>query len=148
MTVSNGLAWAIGDASSGGGPLHVASLTYDLAGGNVFTEALPQTPDVAVVVKSYGGSPPDSGLPYNQAILQIIVRGDEDPWTALELWDDIFDVLQGATHQTFPDGTQMIAILVQQAGPVNIGPDINGRHRFSMNLTCEVVNATVNRPAP
>jgi hypothetical protein len=28
---------------------------------------------------------------------------------------------------------------------VNIGPDVNGRHRLSMNIAVEVVNFTANR---
>jgi hypothetical protein len=140
--ISDAIARGIGTA----GALKVAGLTYSTtAGGNVFTEALPQDPDVAVVVKSFGGGPPSSLLPYNEASLQILIRGDEDPGTALALWDAIFAVLQGAPKQTLPDGTILISCLVTQGAPVNIGPDANGRHRLSMNINVEVVNFTANR---
>jgi hypothetical protein len=147
MTAAHGLAMAIGDTSSGGGNLAVDGLTYsDSAGGNVFVEALPQTPDVAVVVKSFGGAEPDSGNPYDTIDIQILVRGDEDPETALSLWDALFDELHGAVQEQLPEGTYLVACIVQQAGPVNIGPDTNGRHRFSMNLRLETVHSTKHRP--
>jgi hypothetical protein len=140
--ISDAIAQGIGTA----GPLKVAGLTYSAAaGGNVFTEALPQDPDVAVVVKSFGGGPPSSLLPYNEGTLQILIRGNEDPDTAIALWDALFTVLQGAPKQTLPDGTILISCLVTQGAPVNIGPDANGRHRLSMNIAVEVVNFTANR---
>lgn len=149
MTFIKGLAQALGDDSSGGGDLHVSGLTYrDAAGGNVFLEALPQTPDVAVALKSFGGSEADSGLPYDSPVVQLLIRGNQDPNTAGELWYDIYDKLHGATQETLSDGTLLVAAIVVQSSPVNIGPDGNGRIRFSMNVRCEIVNATGNRPAP
>lgn len=148
MTALDGLARSMGDYPSGGDALFVDGLEYSLTGGNVFLEALPQQPDVCVALKSYGGPPPDSGLPYDSPIIQILVRGDEDPKTATDLWYAIYSVLHGAVNVDLPDGTRLVAALVQQSAPINIGPDANGRHRFSMNVRLEVVNATAHRPAP
>jgi hypothetical protein len=130
-----------------GGPLSVSDLTYsETAGGNIFIETWPEQPDVAVVLKSFGGNPPDSGLPYDHPIIQILIRGDEDPKTAIDLWYAIYSRIHGAVQQTLPDGTDLIACLVQQGGPISIGTDLNGRHRFSMNIQMEVVNHTMQRP--
>lgn len=141
--ISDAIARALGTTGSA---LKVTGLTYSVnAGGNIFTEALPQQPDAAIVIKSFGGGAPSSLLPYNEASLQILIRGDEDPGTAIALWDALFSVLHGAPKQTLPDGTILISCLVTQGAPVNIGPDVNGRHRLSMNIAVEVVNFTANR---
>lgn len=149
MTAIKGLAQALGDDTSGGGDLHVSGLAYrETSAGNVFLEALPQTPDTCIALKSFGGAEADSGLPYDSPIIQILVRGTQDPGVAQELWYDIYDKLHGAVQITLPDGTLMISALVLQSSPINIGPDTNGRVRFSMNVQLETVNATANRPAP
>lgn len=151
MSAPTGLAQAIGDASSGAGRLYVPGLVYGDAsrpGVNVFEEALPQSPDVAVAIKSFGGQPPDARLPYDQLVLQLLIRGDQDPATARDLWYLLFSTLQGAVQETLPDGTFLILATVLQGGPINIGPDANGRHRVSMNLALEVVSPTDRRPPP
>ena len=144
MTALLGFAQAIGLVN---GALRAAGLTYsETAGGNVFIEAWPEQPDVAVALKSYGGNPPDSGLPYDHPFIQILIRGDEDPKTGIDLWYAIYSRIHGAVQQTLPDGTDLIMCLVQQSAPISIGPDVNGRHRFSMNVQMEVVNHTMQRP--
>lgn len=145
MSLVTGLAMAIGDGL-GGADTGVVGLEWSsAAGGNVFEEQTPSSPDTAVGVFSSGGSEADSKLEYDAPHVQLIVRGDSDPETGKALWYLIYDYLHAKRYVTLPDGTYLVYILVVQSSPVPIGTDESGRYRYSMNLRCEVVNATSQR---
>lgn len=142
MGAVTGLAMAIGAASGG-----VEGLSWqETGGGNVFEEHMPQEPDVAVSLASAGGPEPDSLHPYHQASVQVTVRGDDDPQTAKDLWQAVFDYLHGKRNAELPDGTYLVWCLAAQGEPIRIGADDNGRHRFTMNLRCEVRRPSTHRP--
>ena len=144
MTLVDGLAKAIGNESGFTG---VAGLNYeDGAGGNVFVGFLPAMPHRVVSVFPTGGYDADSKLPYDNPTVQLIVRGDEDPRWALEMWDLVYARLQGMRNVTLPNGLYVISFLAQQSGPVHIGKDDNGRFQYGLNLIAEILNPTAERP--
>lgn len=145
MSALDGLARLIGDDTSGGDG--VAGLFFSaVTGGNVFVEALPQAPDVCVAIYSTGGAEADTLNPFDSPHVQLVIRGDRDPRTALDLWYAVYDFVHGLEHVDLEGGTRLMAAIVQQSGPVRMGPDENGRYRFSMNLRLETVNQTSHRP--
>lgn len=144
--LADGLAKAIGNESGFTG---VPGLNYEEgAGGNVFVGGLPSAPNRIVAVIPSGGYEADSGLPYDEPTVQIIVRGDEDPRWALDMWDAVYDVVQGMGSITLPNGLYLVSLFAQQSGPVHMGKDDSGRVQYSMNLLAEILNPTNRRPGP
>lgn len=139
MSLTTGLAQSIGQ--------NVAGLAWSLAaGGNVFEDDMPPEPDVAVGVYSSGGLPADSKLPFDSPGIEVIVRGDANPQTAIDLWWAVYDHVHALRYTTLPDGTFLAWALVEQSGPFRIGPDESGRHRFSMNIQAEQRRPSTHRP--
>ena len=144
--LADGLAKAIGNEDGFAG---VVGLNYqETADGNVFVGMLPSAPHRVVAVIPSGGYEADSGLPYDSPTVQIIVRGDEDPRWALDMWDAVYDVVQGLAGVTLPGGVYVVSIFAQQSGPVHMGKDDSGRVQYSMNLLAEILNPTNRRPGP
>lgn len=127
----------------------VAGLTYsesDPAGVNVFVEDMAQSPDLAVAVMSSGGFEADSLHGYDSPTPQVVVRAAQGgTQAALALWRVIYSHLHGLEHTTLPDGTLLVWCIATQSEPARMGPDDNGRQRFSLNLRCEVVNVSEHR---
>lgn len=118
------------------------------AGGTIFLEDLPQaedSPAVMVGIYSTGGPEADSLLGYDAPNVQLIVRGTLDARSALSKWDAIYNELHGLRNIILPDGTYLVYCLAVQSAPVRMGPDQNGRHRFSLNLRTEIRNVTTFR---
>lgn len=144
--LADGLAKAIGNEDGFSG---VVGLNYEAgAGGNVFVGFLPARPNRIVAVIPSGGYEADSGLPYDEPTVQIVVRGDEDAAWALDMWDKVYDVVQGMAAVTLPNGLYVVSILAQQSGPVHIGKDDSGRVQYGMNLIGDILNPTNRRPGP
>lgn len=123
-------------------------LTFDEVGatGEIFIEHLPQSPDVVVAVVSGGGVEATSSGPWDQPEVHFQIRGDQDPRTALAIWQKIYSHFHGLRNKALPDGTYLTYALAVQSAPARIGPDDNGRHQYSLNLRCEVRNSTEQRP--
>lgn len=142
MNLPEGLARYLSEPS-------VAVLDYnENAGGNAFIDDLPaatQSDGVTVGFFHTGGDEADSGLPYDSTAVQVLVRGTKDARVAIDLWYAIYSQLHGLSNVTLPNGDYLVAAIVIQSSPVRIGPDENGRHRYSMNLRCEVINPTEHR---
>lgn len=138
--IGTGIARAIG--------AEVAGLSYNLSdGGNVFEEHLPADPDVVVGVYTIPGREADTLHPYDSPGVQLIIRGDTNPLTAVELWYLLYDYLHGKRNVSLPDGTYLVWAIATQSAPVRIGPDSAGRHQFSLNLRCETRRTSTHRPA-
>lgn len=119
---------------------NVEGLDYSLThGGNVFEQDWPNDPDLAVQINSAGGPEPSAKRPSDERNVQLIFRADpEDASTATDLWQRAFDYLHALRRVALSDGSILVWVLAQQAEPVRIGADENGRQRFSMNLRCRV----------
>lgn len=144
--LADGIAKAIGNE---GGFAGVPELNYEEGpGGNVFVGMLPANPNRVVAVIPSGGYEADAGLPYDEPTIQIIIRGDEDPRWALDMWDKVYDVVQGITSTTLPNGLYVVGLFAQQSGPVHMGKDDSGRVQYSVNLLGEILNPTNRRPGP
>jgi len=122
-------------------------LTFDETGtsGDTFINILPSSPDDAIGIFSEGGPNPSPRFIEDERDIQFMVRGTQDPRPAFNTADDIYDTLQGKTKFTTSDSTEIIMIDSIQSGPVHIGRDDNGRHRYSLNFRVEYENPTDNR---
>lgn len=145
MSLVNGLAMLIG--GEGGVRGSVDGLNWEAGvGGNVFEGFLPDEPNRCVAVLPSGGYDADAGLPYDKPSIQIIVRGDDDPVWALDMWQAVYSAVQALRNITLPDGTYVVSIQAIQSGPVHIGKDDSGRFQYGMNLETEIRNPTAERP--
>lgn len=126
---------------------NVAELEYtDLAGGNVFIDHLPSTPDRCVAVLSSPADEPDSRLPYDPMMFTIIVRSEQGGVWAREVSAAIYNKLHGKRNVVLPDGTYVVFILATTASPFPLGPDEAARVRLSTDYRSEVLNHTEERP--
>ncbi|MFE7273042.1 minor capsid protein [Streptomyces sp. NPDC057623] len=116
------------------------------AEGDCFLEAMPQTPDEAVVLSTYDdGREPDSRLGYDEPRVQVRVRGTKDPRVSRERCKAIYAELHGLGPVTLPDGTELILSVALQNGPATIGTDENGRHEHVCNFRMEHRSVTTHR---
>lgn len=120
---------------------------YDPTGasGDLFVEAMPQTPDVCVVLTVYGGPEPDSLLGYDEPSLQVRVRGGPDPRVSRVRAEAIRSELHGLGPLTLQDGTELLSCISIQAAPASIGVDASGRHEHVCNYRLEVRSITTHR---
>lgn len=145
MTLVSGLARLIGGEGDARGS--VVGLNWEEGfGGNVFEGFLPEGPDRCVAVLPSGGYDADAGLPYDKPSIQIIVRGDDDPVWALDMWQSVYSALQALRNVILPDGTYLVSCQAIQSGPVHIGKDDSGRFQYGLNLETEILNPTAERP--
>lgn len=114
------------------------------AGGDVFIDVLPSTPDEAVSLRVYGGGEPDPVHPYDRPRLQAWVRGTRDPRTAQDRSHAIYDALHGLSSIELPGGLWAVSCFAQ-AQPAFVSVDENQRVRYSTNFLWEVRNPTANR---
>lgn len=147
MTLVSGIAQLIGAADKDARGA-VDGLTYSLtSASNVFEGFLPSTPNRCVAVLPSGGFEADAGLPYDRPSIQIIVRGDDDPVWALDMWNEVYSALQSLRNVTLPDGTYLVSCQSIQSGPIHIGKDNSGRYQYGVNFETEIRNPTIERPA-
>lgn len=109
--------------------------------GDTFINILPSSPDDAIGIFSEGGPDPSPKFIEDQRDIQFMVRGTQDPRPAFNTAQDIYDTLHGKSQFTTSDSTQVIGIQGVQSGPIHIGRDDNGRHRYSLNFRVEFENA-------
>lgn len=128
-------------------------VTYEPAGasGDCFIDALPSSPEAAVMIKATGGPALVDGAwnPWDEPTVQVLVRGSEDPRSGKQVAQAIFDALQGLHNTTLDEGGADAVYLVSataiQSAPAHIGRDDNGRHLFSQNHALHVRADTPNR---
>lgn len=128
---------------------HLATLglvAYETAGtgGDVFLDAMPDTPDEAVALTLYEGLEPDSKLGYDEPRLQVRCRGTRDRRPSRERCQAIYDELNGLGPLLLPDGTELILCFALQP-PTSLGCDAKGRHEHVTNYQLEVRSLTKHR---
>ena len=117
--------------------------TYDPTGtsGNIFIDALPSSPDEAIMIESTGGTEMDSLLGYDMPTRRILVRGGQDPREPKQLAKGIYNDLHGFSNDRLIEGgIFVVGAHGIQSGPVNVGQDDNNRHRFSINFRFRIRN--------
>lgn len=115
-------------------------------GGNVFVASMPPNPDVAAYVLGTGGVESSTKHGYDRRTFQVMVRGTQNPTVGEDLAQEVYDALHGLKNvRLTPGGTLVVLCAGIQAGPVSLGEDENGRHRYSLNFWAEVQNPTANR---
>lgn len=118
----------------------------DSAGGSIYVQKLPQTPDEAIGIFASGGFEASGVWGYDNPTVNVQVRGaPHDPVGALAKARAVYSALHGFHMATLPDGTFVINCRGIQSGPVSLGPDENDRFRFSLNFQLEVRNVTEHR---
>ncbi|MFA9432890.1 MULTISPECIES: minor capsid protein [unclassified Egicoccus] len=115
-------------------------VTYDGPGNDVFIDAMPTTPDVAVVITGYGGPEADVAGGWDHPRIQIRVRGTADPRISRSRLQAIYDALHGLSGITLPDGTWLADCHGLQSSPQSLGRDSNGRHEHAINFELDVRN--------
>lgn len=121
--------------------------TFDATGitGNIFLETLPdaekQGSAIYIALYSTGGYQSGGKLAYDDPTVQIIVRGGLNPLLAWSKAQSIYNLLHGFSQGQFMAGGQWIVNCQgMQSGPINLGPDENRQHRFSLNFHLHVQN--------
>lgn len=128
----------------------IPSLEYrpDTAGGNLFVDWMPDTPDVAVSVMTQPATPNLTKLPGDTAQVQVLVR-HTDPIDLADMAAAIFDALACLPAQILaagtPDEVQLIGCTATTSGP--IGRDEAGRPEWSLDASLRFHNPTSHRPA-
>lgn len=128
-------------------------VTYTTAvGGDCFPERLPDTPDAAVMILSTGGNPTPAAATwgYNEPTVQLMVRGaPNDAATPQARAVALYGALQGLRYVTLdPGGDDEVFVIVcesPQTAPVNIGTDLTGCYRYTLNFALHVRAITAHR---
>lgn len=123
-------------------------LTYsEGAGGNVFVDHIPESPDRLAAVISQPSTEADSKLPYDPVEFQVVVRCEAGSEWALDTAKAVYSRLHGKRNITLPDGTYAVFIVAQQGAlPFRLGEDDNGRPAYSVDFRGEQLNQTEERP--
>lgn len=127
-------------------------LTYDPSGAamaaawSVFPGGLPQTPDQAVSLTEYAIVEADPGEPWTTVRIQARVRGTSDYRVAKGKAGELFGALVGLGSIQLFGGLWLQLVTSVQAGPVDIGPDVAGRHETVINFEVEYRDPTTHRP--
>lgn len=110
--------------------------TYDATGvsGNVFLDALPDSPEVAVAIRQVPGQRKELGQPEEYPAIQVLVRGTRDPSTAEELATAIYDALHGLMNTDLGGSAYWVVMCQAMQHPGWIGADDNSRHIYSINF--------------
>lgn len=129
-------------------------LSYEPASatGDTFIGHLPSSPDVAVMVMPYDAEPlPERGsLPWDEPILQLMVRGaPDDPITPYATARALYEALQGLRYTTFDEGGDdqifVVSARCLQSDAFHLDVDENRRHRYVVNVAVHVRAATAHR---
>lgn len=124
-------------------------VTFETAptpGGDCFIDAMPSTPDIAVVLSTYDdGREPDSLLGYDEPRVQVRVRGTKDPRISRQRCQAIYAELHGLGPVTLSGGIELILSVALQNGPASIGLDASGRHEHVCNFRMEHRSVTTHR---
>lgn len=115
----------------------------DGTSGDVFVDTLPSGPDEALAVMTTGGAAVAGGQQWRWATpsVQLLARGTTDPRLSHGRLQKVVDALPTLAHTTWTQDTDTLRIVgarAVQGEPVRVGPDDNGRHRHSLNLSLDV----------
>lgn len=102
--------------------------------------AIPATPDQIITLALYPVTDVP-GLADTTVGLQVRVRGTEDPRTAADLGDAIYELWHGATHLYLGE-IRIVQIHRQSHAP--LGADGNRRWEFAHNYYVDAMRPTTN----
>lgn len=109
--------------------------------GDCFISVLPSSPDEVVALYPSGGIEADGKLGYDSPGVQILIRGSQNPISALSRAQSIYDALHGFGSGTFvPGGTWIVSCFCAQSGPVYLDRDQNERPEYILNFDLEIRN--------
>lgn len=109
---------------------------YTAAETGIFVQAMPASPDRAVVVSPY----PVAGTAHLSDVtlgLQVRCRGGKDPRDVQSLADEVYDALHGARGLVL--GPARVALLWRQSH-LSVGVDGNGRWATSSNFYAQTAH--------
>lgn len=107
------------------------------------TKGLPQVPDAAVALATYGVAD-DPSLSDSVIGLQVTTRAaNADPRDDLQLAEEIFDALHGLHDVTLSTGVRLVQCL--RRSHTSIGQDQNDRWRRVQNFYVDVHRPSPNR---
>lgn len=125
--------------------LHVAGVgVFDASGvaGTIYVDLLPASPDVCIAILERGGQQASAANPWDYPSIQVIVRGTTDPRTGRDLSERVFDALHGFHEGPLVDGGDyVVSLQCNTSGPDPLGPDGNGRLKYSLNFSAFVVRS-------
>ncbi|MEU3162897.1 minor capsid protein [Streptosporangium sp. NPDC006930] len=114
--------------------------------GSIFLTKMPTAPDTCLVVARYGGPESSLGDDYDEPSIQVRARGPAtDVRVAERKAEDVYTAFNGLGRRYLADGTWLQLMVGNQAGPIFIGVDQNGRPEFTVNLRAEVRRTSTNR---
>lgn len=114
---------------------------YDPDGGagDIFLAAMPDSPDLAIVLNRQAGVESDALLAYDEPVVQARVRSNAaDPVVGEARAEAIYTVLHGLGSRPLPQGTWLVLCVGTQAGPIYAGRDSSARDEWIVNLRMEV----------
>ncbi len=123
-------------------------VNLDLTGatGDCFIEILPPEPDEVVSIFQREGIQSDPKLPYDTTEIQIIVRGSQNPFNALNKAQKIYNAMHGFSLDRFDyEGEWIVSCIGQYGGVVRLGQDDNGRQEFEVVFDIDYENKSKYR---
>lgn len=128
-------------------------VTYSqVAGGDVFVQTMPSTPDAAVCVAGYGAQANLTRSPDDAPLLQVKVRGAaKDAVGSYARARRVYDALaclgpalldEGGDDEVFVIGATPV-----QSDAIPLGVDENDRPEWVVNVAFLVAAPTTHRPA-
>lgn len=113
-------------------------------GGDVFVDTMPESPDSAIALGSYGLGVPDPLNDDDETGLQVRARGGPDPRVSRQRCQAIYSALHGLTDVELPGGTWLsLCTAIQTPSP--LGVDSTGRQEHVVNFRLILVNETTYR---
>ncbi|MEU2759391.1 minor capsid protein [Streptomyces sp. NPDC007094] len=112
---------------------------YDPTGrsGDLFVEAMPPKPDLAVSLALYDGPAPEARDDAEQRRLQVRVRGGPDPRLSRARCEALYRAVHGLAGVELPGGL-WLTLAAARGTPAPMGPDSNGRHEHVVNFDLDV----------
>lgn len=120
---------------------------YTTGQTGIVVDHLPAAPDDVVVLTTYAGGEADGRLPFDEAAVQVRVRGSTVSTTVRDRAQAIYGALHGVTRLTLPNGIIVVNLVCPQGGPIDMGVDANNRHEHAVNFRVEYHAPTPPRPA-
>lgn len=109
---------------------HLEDNVIGTVGTSIFVNYLPETPDACIAVYDTGGQAPLNVLNYENAGIQVTVRGTAAAGRSKIA--DVFDLLHTLTHATIE--TRDYRRIDATSSPSFIGRDRLGRSLFTVNF--------------
>lgn len=125
--------------------LHEAGIgTFDVEDteGNIFIGHMPKKPDIAIGIYPSEGLQDDLWNDTQYPAVQVLMRGNGDVRTALNMADRVYNELSklSGTHM---DGLYVINCVANTYSPVNLGLDASGRFECVYTFRFEIMREVI-----